>query len=211
MPRQFVGIKVLHDQFDAYGVALSAIIRDVTIRKIICLYRQDLLETYVSLKIAKTNNCWYSDSETNAISVAVDADQFAEFCIEHRRLWAKCAVQIPEECEIHFLSYEALVKDPAGQMRQVFEFIGTRYNRRPIANSVKQNPKPISETVINYPSLLAHGPRVRELRFFELPRYVEQSGESSSDAVSSKSAADLNHADYAEDDVAPQRLKRSIS
>lgn len=201
MPRQFVGIKALHDQFDAYGVELSTIFRDVTFRKVICLYRQDLLETYVSLKIAEATDGWYSTSETNAISVDVDADEFVEYCMEHRRLWAKCAAQIPEHCDIHFLSYEALVQDPATQMKRVFEFIGPRYNRCPVAKSVRQNPAPISDKVINYQALLAGGTRAAELRFFELPRYINQTGESPLDSTAFTSAADVSETHCAQDDA----------
>ncbi len=172
LPRQFVGFKALHDQFESYGIELSTIIRDLSIRHIVCLYREDLLDAFVSLKIAEKNDCWYSTDQVNTQSVIIDQDEFVAYCKEHRRLWAECAAQISDSCGQLFLSYESLVNEPSRQLKRVFEFLGPRLNRCPVAKSVKQNPRPISEKVSNYRTLSAAGSACEVMRYFDLPQFL---------------------------------------
>lgn len=152
-PRQFVGAKMLIDQFSHAGIPISDIIHDLGYPRIIVLYRVDMLETYVSRQIALRNGRWYSTTSSNQESVMVDWDEFIAYCDKERALWRQCLAAIACSCELHFIDYDSLVADPHGEVRKVLDFIGVRSNCEPVQRSVRQNPWPLSKKISNFPEL----------------------------------------------------------
>ncbi len=168
LPRQFVGAKVLIDQFELSGLPLSTIIEDLGFPKILCVYRKDMLETFVSLKIAKLNNRWYSRTSPNSESIVVDPDEFRSYCNSERKLWDESLSQIRGRCEIHFSEYESLVARPGVEMRQALAFIGLQFTREPVARSIRQNPQPLSRKIVNYEAIRNDDELWTSLRFLQL-------------------------------------------
>lgn len=169
LPRQFVGAKVLIDQFAINAISASDVARDLGVPKVIALYRTDMLEAFVSRKIAMRTERWYSREAPNADAVEVDWNEFMEFCNNERRLWSDCLGALREKCEVLYVEYEALIQDPTGQMTRVLAFIGVQLNRRPIAKSVRQNPWPLDRKITNFAVLSCRSDFLDAFRYLRLP------------------------------------------
>jgi LPS sulfotransferase NodH len=181
-PFQFVGAKILIDQFSQVGMSVSEVCRVLGNPRLIVLYRNDLLETYVSREIARSNGLWYSTKSPNEETIFVEWERFRSYCEEERALWRACLLEIKNYSELHFVDYNSLVNDPVEEVGKVLSFIGVESNRKPVQRSVRQNPWPLSKKVANYTELEMREDVCGAFRFLSLPEegmFLEGTGERS--------------------------------
>lgn len=138
--------------FELHGISLSYLLDRFPQLRFLVLYRQNLAEQYVSWKLAKESGRWVGVDECaiHKNKCVVLPEEFLQWChrVRHRYeqllecpgLWERAIV----------LSYESLSQNCEIVMAtKVFPFLDV--NPMPVSPRLrKQNPRPLSESVVNY-------------------------------------------------------------
>lgn len=149
------GAKILTFHVDELPLKLYDIVDLLARPRIVLVYREQLLEQFVSLKIAERDGLWHGTQTRTKQPIAIDPTEFIGFARRERQMWSDCLSMVAG-CETCILSYEELVRDAQTAMRKVFTFLG----EKPCAvqsKLVKINPEPLAAKLANYPELLKAG------------------------------------------------------
>ncbi len=148
----YTGFKLFNEQLEYCKLPFGKLLGDLCSPSLIILHRENLLETYISLKIAFLTDIWYSEQETNRCSIEVDWEAFKEYAETERRRWQKSMAAI-RGMRVIFVSFEQLVQNQDTTMKRLLTFLnlsecdfGTR--------SVRQNPLPLAEKISNYEEIM---------------------------------------------------------
>ena len=150
----YVGAKFMTHQFDELDLSLRDILDVLQRPRVLALYRRNLLDTYVSLRIAEQTNVWYSAHAVNHEAVTLDLGDFYAFAAVQRRRWRDCMQEVAGLCAFVCCAYEDLVSDSAAVMNRVFAFLelpSTPVN----SESVRQNPGNLQRKIANYAAIPA--------------------------------------------------------
>lgn len=152
---KLVGAKIHTHQLYELPISLSALLECTVRPRVIVLYREAILDTYVSLQIALQNNVWYTTDAVNADTVFVDWKHFQTYSGRERNRWAEC-LQIVKTCACASLmvSFERLVANTQPVMDEVFQFLGIP-SVAVETESLRQNPRALEEKVSNWGDLPA--------------------------------------------------------
>lgn len=156
----YTGFKLFNEQLEYCKLSLRQVIQDLNFPPVIVLYRENLLETYVSLKIAFQTDVWYSEKQVNKYSVMVDWEDFYQYAEDERMRWKKSLSALGGVKKI-LVTFDQLTGGQQGEtMHRLFGFLNLTTNC-PItaASSVRQNPLPLEKKVLNYHEIME---RVRE-------------------------------------------------
>ena len=145
------GAKFVKVHLDIHNIGIADLKKLFPNARFIVLYRQSLLEQFVSLKIAEITDTWHwKESFALPPSIHVSVPEFKEFCKQIKRFYGEVfESDLLNNCST-VISYEELQTDPQKVSNEtIFPFLGLR----PCAvstNLKKQNTKPLSEIVENY-------------------------------------------------------------
>ena len=152
----YTGFKLFNEQLQYCNLPLEHVIEDLHFPPVIVLYRENLLETYVSLQIAFQNKLWYSDKKVNDCHVEVDWNDFYEYAERERKRWRRCMSALRGVRKI-VVSYDQLAGDKRKEtMQRLFVFLNATVDpdRPLVTHCVKQNPLQLKEKVINYQEII---------------------------------------------------------
>lgn len=149
-----VGFKIFyqHPVWDQTGTVWPCLqaMRDL---RVVHLKRQNLLRILVSAKIARKTDIWKQSGAEQETDKRITLT--AEECME----FFQKAVNQEKETDERFaghpvlqLTYEDLTSQYHLQMKLVQEFLGVKPLQLP-QKTIKQNPEPLSELVVNYEEL----------------------------------------------------------
>jgi LPS sulfotransferase NodH len=125
--------------------------------KYIVLYRQSLVEQYVSLQSAVATNQWVllKGQEPRRARVTVDMADLRRHCEMIRRDYQKMLSHPALQDRSAVLSYEEVTEDPASCLRdKICPLLGVPAVE-PKTGLCKQNPQPLAERVTNYSQVAA--------------------------------------------------------
>ena len=165
--RMHTGFKLFNEQMEYCKVSFGEILSKLQCSSVIVLYRRNMLETFVSLKIAFQNNIWYSESIVNDERVEVNWEEFHKYVVTERMRWEQSLSQISHSHQLLLVSYEELALKKASTIRDIFSFLGLA----PCycgTSSKRQNPLPLCDKVRNYEEIMT---KVTEHR---LPIYLTE-------------------------------------
>jgi hypothetical protein len=154
-PGIWAGAKILTYQLDEMDVSLWDILQVLRRPAVIVLYRQEVIEQFMSLKMAEHSNVWHSTKSGRACAIEADLDEFTLFAQREHRMW-KTNFAALAAVDVLYLSYEQLAADPAQSMNKVFEFL----QLPPVSVHsvfVKLNPQPLAERLTNYQNFAEAG------------------------------------------------------
>jgi hypothetical protein len=153
--RGWLGAKVHTHQLYELPISLSVLLECAVRPRVIVLYRESLLDTYVSLEIALRNGVWYSTDSVNTEAVFVDWKQFLAYSERERARWTESMEALTTcGCESLVLSFERLVANTQPVMDEVFHFFGLG-SVAVETDSVRQNPHSLAQKVLNWCDLPA--------------------------------------------------------
>ena len=145
------GGKLVKVHLDAHRITLEDLKKSFPQARFIILYRESLLEQFVSLKIAETTNRWQStDTLTLHAPIHVDKGELEEYCKKMKAFYEEILEKTwLENCSL-VLGYEELAANVQKTFdEKIFPFLGlpvSRVNCR----LKKQNTRRLSETIDNY-------------------------------------------------------------
>lgn len=154
-PGNVEGFKVHVVQLFERGLEPLELIRRLNIGLVVIMWRRSLLDSFVSLKIAETTDCWYADTEENinkGFKVHVDEVEFASFCAKVHSQWEKTMEAIAAHVPCHLIEYTDLVKHPDQSVKPIFRACGLM-NVFVSTTMLKQNPEDPSAKISNWQSL----------------------------------------------------------
>ena len=140
------GLKVFYDK-EIYEEALAKVLDDVSI-KIILLYRENLLEQFVSLKLAEQASSWSHSNKEKPRQVVLDLKQVQSYVARQQQRLDSIKKELSNH-EVMEMSYEDLQSNTSTVCRQLQVFLGVRYFRlRSILR--KQGSKNIRDHISNW-------------------------------------------------------------
>jgi hypothetical protein len=151
-----VGFKMTHRQNE---VVLDAVLGDASVRKIV-LRRGNRIRTYVSRLISEETNQWEVDSEADLVRdqprVHVDVEALRRSIDENERYYDDVEGLLRATAQRYLgVSYERLVE--GGERTRLLEYLGLPEPDRAATalsvRSVRQNPAPLRELVVNFAEL----------------------------------------------------------
>lgn len=164
----FEGFKLHLDQLRAHRLDVLTLIRRLNVQFVVLVWRNDLLEQYVSLKIAEKTGVWYSDQRASAdhkvTTVDVDRGEFFAYVAERRHQWARAVAELHNNVKTVSVEYSKLCADPQAVLGPVFRLCD-RADVGPLETAaVRQNPAPLERKIANWSSLNLGNSDERELR-----------------------------------------------
>jgi len=154
-PRVVAGAKILTYQLDELDFCLRDLLDVLRGPAVIVLYRRQVIEQFVSLRIAERSGRWHSTKHVNDDSIRLEPEQFAAFAEREHRMW-RANIAALAETRAHYLSYEELCANSAAAMRGVFDFL--ELNPAAFRSAfVKLNPRPLCERLVNYQEFVRSG------------------------------------------------------
>jgi LPS sulfotransferase NodH len=148
----FIGFKLFNEQLEYCNLSLMDLLKSLGSPSVIVLYRENLLETYTSLKIAQMNDVWFSAETANDCSIEIDWELLKDYCECERERWRR-SLSCVDGCQFIVLSYEELIKDKERTMSTVFEFLNLPVEEV-VAYSARQNPSSLEKKVTNYREIM---------------------------------------------------------
>ncbi|CAH1788774.1 unnamed protein product [Owenia fusiformis] len=146
------GFKLFTFHLKVYNVSLEAIIDVLESPNIVILHREDLLQQFISLKIAEATGEWSTefDSRFNH-SINLSIPEFQNYCLQSRALWTEALDSLKDYPHKISVTYESLVEDMDKVLNSIFEFSGYPRTRRKFFSFMKkQNPVDITKKIANY-------------------------------------------------------------
>ena len=121
-----VGAKLHLEQLDHAGLTPSDLLDRYPGARILVLYRQSLLEQYVSMVAARQTGQWRLDAGTRPrpTTVRVDRDELAAFCDVQRTRYQRALDDPAVVAASTILRYEDLAADPVGELRRSLADLG---------------------------------------------------------------------------------------
>ena len=150
--RRYSGCKVFCQQLEHYRISFAEILAALRDPPILVLYRENTLETFVSLQLAFKTNVWFSQEENNECTkVEVDFEEYKHYVETERQRWRNTlsSFAVRRRKRVHFLSYEELNENKAECLKRVFSFLHLRPCET-TAWSKKQNPFGLAHKVSNF-------------------------------------------------------------
>lgn len=142
------GAKVLTYQFDELQIKLADMIEILHDPAVIVLYREQILEQYVSLKTAERDRVWHSNKPFKNEPIRLDPALFVEFVKRERRMWRE-NLAVLNGRRVHYLTYDQLANETEETIRSLFGFLGLK--AYPVHSPlVKLNRAPLSQRLVNY-------------------------------------------------------------
>lgn len=152
LPGNVRGCKLMLDQLQRCGLTACHLAEAFPTACYIVLYRQSLLEQFVSFETARTTQQWYlyDGQQPRHARVWVDPARFRAYCEEIRtRYEALLASQQLQTCSV-VLSYEELAAHPEICLRErICPLLQVPY-APPQTRLRKQNTLPLPQRVVNY-------------------------------------------------------------
>ena len=147
----YTGFKLFNEQLEFCNLHLKDLLTALFWPRMIILYRESILETYISLEIAFKTDVWYSEGSGTNETVKIDWQNFEDYVMTERARWKRSMVDISaySDCQVLFVSYEELTGDRNKVMNKTFNFLNIEMCHVE-ATSKKQNPLPLKEKIINY-------------------------------------------------------------
>ena len=118
--------------------------------KLIHIYREDLLRSYLSLEIARRTNDWvkYSKKSPRLEQIFLDTTDFKQYASDIAK-YQKTFLMSFKKHQIHEISYENLIESPEELTNQILDFLNLP--RKKLTSQMRpQNPFSIKEIVLNY-------------------------------------------------------------
>jgi LPS sulfotransferase NodH len=120
---------------------------------IIHLVREDLIDSYLSLKLAKASWVWKQEKGAEprgeySRQIPIDLRRFAAYCQKSGKNFNKVKALFQDNPYLK-VTYEALAKDRATAMAAVYSFLGLP-NRETSARLTKQLSRPREEVITNW-------------------------------------------------------------
>ena len=154
----FKGFKLFNEQLEYCNLPLQQVLDSLHSPPVIVLYRQNLLETYVSLQIAFQTNLWYSEDDVNDSSVKVDWNEFYFYAECEKRRWKRTMSTLKGVNKI-IISYDELTGSKREEtIHKLFAFLNLMSDRSQplVAKCIRQNPLQLKEKVVNYHEIMQH-------------------------------------------------------
>ena len=149
----YTGFKLFNEQIEYCHLSMEKLLVSLNFPPVIILYRESLLDTYVSFRIAQQNNIWYSEDTVNHCSIHVDWESLKEYCEQERRLWKKnLAVLKRKRCI--FVCFNDLTENQFQTMNKIFTFLKVETDQPLHVISKRQNPLPLEKKVTNYKEIM---------------------------------------------------------
>lgn len=152
------GAKIFFGHLQELKISLDGLLKEFPEARWFVLYRKNILEQYLSLKIAKQSQQWtlYKNSPP-ARNVRIEFNPHeAVLYRDQMRSWYQAVRENPLLCERSlWISYEDLAKDPQALFdEKVFSF--SNLPPSPVrTRTIKQNRRPSSEVIANYAAVRA--------------------------------------------------------
>ena len=148
--KRLSGCKIFCEQLEFYRVSFAELLSALRDPPVIVLYRENLLETYVSLQIAFKTDVWYSEKDSrHCTTIKLDFDEYKQYAVTERERWKNTLSALSDKNRVHFFSYEELTADKSKALSGVFMFL----NLPPcetVAYSKRQNPFGLAKTISNF-------------------------------------------------------------
>lgn len=145
----YTGFKLFNEQLEFCNLHLKDLLTALFYPRVVILYRESMLETYVSLEIAFKTDVWYSEGSGTSERIEIDWQKFVDYATTERVRWKRSMAEISMHSQVLFVSYEELMGNRDKTMNRVFQFLNLDMCYVEAA-SKKQNPLPIKEKIINY-------------------------------------------------------------
>ena len=146
----YTGFKLFNEQIEFCKLSLGNLLNALHGPPVIVLYRENLLETYVSLQIALQTGNWYSERIINQLSIKIDWEEFRDYVITERNRWRESMHVLSTHQKIMFISYTELTDRKTESMSKIITFLHLDPSVETFVASLKQNPLPLSEKISNY-------------------------------------------------------------
>lgn len=144
----YTGFKLFNEQLEYCKLSFEKLLGDLCSPSLVILHRENLLETYISLKIAFTTDIWYSEKEINQCSIEVDWEAFQDYAETERRRWRKSMSATGGMRKI-YVSFEKLVENQDVTMKRLLTFLNLSECDFGVS-SIRQNPLPLADKISNY-------------------------------------------------------------
>jgi len=147
------GVKIFFSDFKELGLEMDDFLREFPHARWFVLYRENMLDQYLSYKLAQKTNEWLRLREPplpSRAQIVIDPQDIAAYCTRERS-WYASAQNNKILCErALWLSYEELVDDPQKLFdTKVFPFLGVPASTIR-TNHLKQNKRSYFEVIANY-------------------------------------------------------------
>ena len=150
----YTGFKLFNEQIEFCKLSLGNLLDALHGPPVIVLYRENLLETYVSLQIALQTGNWYSERIINQLSIKIDWEEFRDYVITERNRWRESMRVLSTHRKIMFISYTELTDRKTESVCKIFTFLHLDPSVETLAASLKQNSLPLSEKTSNYQEIM---------------------------------------------------------
>ncbi|CAF4245483.1 unnamed protein product, partial [Rotaria sp. Silwood2] len=147
------GFKILVDKFNASKISLLRLIHRLNISFVVLCWRKQLIDSFVSLKIAERTKCWYSERVINSeVKIFVDENEFNNYCKDLRQKWQLAIDEISNHVPVLLIEYSELCRNPKQCLAPIFNACG--FEEIDVsALMIRQNPGPPAQKIINWNDL----------------------------------------------------------
>lgn len=158
-PGILVGAKILTYHLDELPVKSGDLAQLLDRPKVVVLYRAQILEQFVSLKLAERDGLWHSRRPAKNQPIRLDPATFLAYAARERRMWRESLAGFGD-CQLHYVTYDDLTTQAEQTMQGVFQFLGLE--ACPVqARFGRLRPHPLAEKLLNYqdylqPDILPH-------------------------------------------------------
>ncbi len=154
-PGRMTGAKIMTFHLDELPIKLADLLELLNQPKIIVLYRANILEQFVSFRMASQTGVWHVKKPKATPPIRIDPDECQAFVDRERRMWHENMTVLAGR-EAHVLSYEYLAARPDAAMCEVFGYLGVEA-QTVRTRWVRTNPRPARLKVTNYAQLADRG------------------------------------------------------
>jgi LPS sulfotransferase NodH len=149
--------KVFFNHLENYGLTLDDIDHAFTGAAYIVLYRENMVEQFVSHKQAIQTNQWllFPGQERKKARVTIDCKELRAYCDTTRRCYEQAVAHRAVEERGVVLSYEHLTTRPSQCVREFICPLLKIPGIDPTSEMRKQNAEPLGERVANYDEIAA--------------------------------------------------------
>ena len=148
----YTGFKLFYEQLEYCNLSLEQVLDGLCSPPVIVLYRENLLETFVSLEIAVQTNIWYSRKRVNNCSVKVDWNVFHLYAEREKKRWKETMSALRGAKKV-IISYDELTGSQQNEtVHKLFAFLNlmSDQDQPVVVRSVRQNPLQLEKKVVNY-------------------------------------------------------------
>ena len=155
LPEPVVGFKTFPEDIVYRQLSLVELIRRLDVKWVIVLWRENFLEMYTSLEIARKTNVWYSRKPASEVeTIEVAGKELLQHLADTEQRWKDVVKGWPPDIVPIFVKYEDLVQNTTSEMCRILHCMSldpTDYEFE--AESCRQNPAPVSQKVSTWKEL----------------------------------------------------------